>query len=161
MRELQSFKKVKIRWQPLREVLISSYLTREIGPGQCEVRFFTPVLKLRNSSSQKCQYSLMKRETSPSIEGVFRNGESIPYESGSGSLCCQIELEAGQECELRIAYKPPERAVFVPSLKYRWHTFTRRRLCEIRDNFFCKTPRLLTVAERAKGLVSGRSLSKV
>jgi hypothetical protein len=161
VRELQSFKNVRLRWQPLREAVISSYVTREIGPGHREVRFFTPVLRLRNDSPQRCLYTLIKEETSRSVEGMFRQGEGIPYENGSGSLCCQTELEPGEESELRIAYKAPEKAVFVPSLKYRWQTFTRRRMCEMRDNFVSKSPRLLTVARRAKALVSGRSLSKV
>jgi hypothetical protein len=140
------------RWMPLHGTLTSTFVVKQVGPGHCAARFFTPLLKLRNTNGEPCLYSLMKPEAHGLVEAVTVGGESVPFEWESGFLKCDIRLGAGDERDVKVLYRAAEKRTYHyrRSWSFQSRVFARRMLSDMRDNYLSKSDRLLAAAEKVK-----------
>ena len=155
--QLDAIGTTKPTWVPLREAVTSSCVMRPTGESQYQVRFFTPVFKLRNPTDRRCSFSLMKPETTDSVTEVVWGKRSIPFEVKSGHLRCEVEAAPGQEQELKVVYREVPKNPHRPSIKYRSKVFVRRLLSDARDNYLSRSSFLLAAARKAKKIARRRS----
>ncbi|MGO9527334.1 MAG: hypothetical protein ACLPT4_06535 [Verrucomicrobiia bacterium] len=139
-------------WMPLHGTLTSSFVVKPMGPGHYAARFFTPLLRLRNTNGEPCLYSLMKPEAPGLVEAVTVGGERVPFEWQSGFLKCDVRLGAGDEREVKVLYRTAEKRTYHyrRSWSFQSRVFARRMLSDMRDNYLSKSDRLLATAERVK-----------
>jgi hypothetical protein len=139
-------------WMPLNRTLTSTFVVKQVGPGHYAARFFTPLLRLRNTNDEPCLYSLMKPEAPELVEAVTVGGERVPFEWQSGFLKCDVRLGPGDEREVKVLYRTAEKRIYHyrPSWNFRSRVFARRMLSDVRDNYLSKNDRLLAAAEKVK-----------
>jgi len=140
------------RWMPLHGTLKSTFVVKQMGPGHCAARFFTPLLKLRNTHGEPCLYTLMKPEAPGVVEAVTVGGASVPFEWESGFLKFDVRLGAGDERDVRVLYQAVEKRAHQHrrSWSFQSRVFARRMLSDMRDNYLSKSDRLLAAAEKVK-----------
>ncbi|HTS19498.1 MAG TPA: hypothetical protein VMP11_18120 [Verrucomicrobiae bacterium] len=150
-RELATFKNPPA-WKPLREALASAVVVKSTGPGHYAARCFTTDVRLRNTEGGRCRYSLKKAEMQGLVRAVIARGVPIPFEWQSGFLTCEVWLEPGEECEIRLEYGRTENHnhPYRRSWNFRSRVFARRILSDLRDNYLARNERLLATAERVK-----------
>jgi hypothetical protein len=150
-RELATFDTVPL-WMPLQGTLTSSFVVRSVGHGHYAARFFTPLLRVRNTDGEPRLYSLSKSDAPELVEAVTVAGERVPFDWQSGLLTCEVHLGPGEERELKLVYRKAEAQThhYRRSWNFRSRVFARRILSDVRDNYLSKNDRLLTAAERVK-----------
>jgi hypothetical protein len=144
----------KLVWMPLLQTLSSSCLMREVAARRNEVRFVTPVFSFTNPTAERRSFVFRKPETSRRIAKCLWGGSDLAFESESGSLCFEAELDPGEQQRLEIVYEPPGQVVFSPSLKYRSRVLVRRLLSDLRDNYLSRSSLALSVSKTAAKLMS-------
>ncbi len=151
MRELATLDTPPV-WMPLHEALTSTFVVKRAGPGHYAARFFTPLLRLRNTDGEPCLYSLTKPEEPGLVEAVMVDGESVPFEWQSGFLKCDVHLGTGEERDVKVLYRAAAQRNnhHRRSWNFRSRVFARRMLSDMRDNYLSKSDRLLAAAEKAK-----------
>ncbi|HVM59652.1 MAG TPA: hypothetical protein VMV72_02205 [Verrucomicrobiae bacterium] len=151
VRELAALENAPV-WRPLQETITSSIVVKRMGPGRYGARFFTPVTRLRNTTGERCLYSLKKAEVPDLIEQVTAGGRRVPFGWQAGFLTCEVWLDPGEECEVRLDYRQPENRTheYRRSWSFRSRVFARRMLSDVRDNYLARNDRLLAAAERVK-----------
>jgi hypothetical protein len=139
-------------WMPLHGTLTSTFVVKQMGPGRYAAKFFTPLLRLRNTNGEPCLYSLMKPEAPALVEAVTMGGESVPFEWQSGFLKCDVHLGPGEERDVKVLYRTAGKRTYHyrRSWSFQSRVFARRMLSDMRDNYLSKSDRLLAAAKKVK-----------
>jgi hypothetical protein len=123
-------------WAPLDQIVRRACLQREIEPGTFDVRFYANTFVLENSSEQRLSYRLRRRCTRiESVSGVLLNGSPLTHSFEDGHIVFAVELDAKASVTVRLVNNA-HRAnhIFNGSLPYHIKVWTRRNLCDLRDN---------------------------
>jgi hypothetical protein len=140
-----------VHWSSLATVVSNSFLTRKAPDGTHHVRAYSRTVRVSNDSSSIKRYSI---EWADSGDGAF-----IDHVLMGEMPCCGVEIkDAGRR--LSVELSPGSSQTFslvyrdvhttaVRNLGVRWNTqaFLRRRLSEVRDNYFSKNQSLLRAAK--------------
>jgi hypothetical protein len=123
-------------WAPLDQIVRQACLQREVQSGKLEVRFYTNLFALKNSSTERLAYRLVRQCTRPElIREVLVNEVPVECVFESGQLFFSFELEPQSAATVRVVQNGPHtNQVFKGSLSYRANVWCRRSLCDLRDN---------------------------
>jgi hypothetical protein len=123
-------------WAPLDQIVRRSCLQRELEPGKLDVRFYTDLFVLENSSAQKLSYRLARRCTrSDSIRGVLVNGMPVDHAFDDDQVVFSFDLDPQTVATVRVVQNDlGTNHAFKASLSYRVRVWARRSLCDLRDN---------------------------
>lgn len=97
---------------PLHGTLTSTFVVKQVGPRHYAARFFTSLLRLRNTNGEPCLYSLMKPEAPGLVEAVTVGGESVPFEWQCGFLKFDVRLGTGDERKVKVLYCTAEKRTY-------------------------------------------------
>jgi hypothetical protein len=135
---------------------MSSCVLKQTGDNQFALRHYTPEFRYKNPTLTDLTLSLEKPEEDGSVEAVLVGSSKVPFEIHSGFLQYVTRVGAGKELSVKVLHrqaKPVRRKV---SWKYRLGVSGRRLLSDMRDNQLARSPRLLSVAEKAKNILAGK-----
>jgi hypothetical protein len=143
-----------IVWTDLEHVCESSWLTRQ-APGGTQIRAYVATVRLRNSGSDARAFRVEKTGVPGDVKAVTVNGEPIAFTVGEHSVTCDVVLGAGAEGIVHFQHAPSRTPIdeAAPTLKTRLRVFARRRLSEVRDNYFDRSPLLTEIARAGKHLL--------
>jgi hypothetical protein len=148
-----------IQWGSLGAILQNSYLEREEKSGIAYIKFYTPRLIIKNESSVKKRYMLLKRENGEiPVVKVKKDGQPISFSTKDGSLHIQIDLDAYSRAFLEVEYKnllPDE--LIKAGIGYHTRVFFRRHISEFRDNYLSKNDFLLNATQRLRKIFFQRN----
>jgi len=139
-----------ISWSSLEKIADNSTLKRKGPDGTVEVRPYSRNVLISNGSGSMERFSIKwehSGQCSP-IEQVFRDGARFSdAESDDTGMRVLAELPPGASQVFSIVYRNDQAAVGTPGLKWDAKAFLRRRLSEVRDNYFSKNEHVLTAAK--------------
>jgi hypothetical protein len=142
-----------LEWKGLWEILVRSYVEREVSQGIIQCKIYTNHQIIENWGARDGTYLITKDEsgTTP-IQGVFVNGKKTPFViAGNSVLRLQVEIPAKSSATIRIHYRN-----ILPDAERREHfmettqVLMRRVLSEFRDNVLCKNDLLLSAAHQVR-----------
>ncbi len=127
----------RLEWSNLGTICSRACLKRVTPQGDVHVRFYASRFWLENNGTRTQTFLLSRRRTPEgSLPEVTVNGRQWAREQRGDSLIFNVSLEPGQQADIRILSH--DAAAFVswqPTLTLRAKVFTRRVLCEFRDNY--------------------------
>lgn len=131
-----------LAWRSLGEVVRHSFRQRELASGAVEIEMYGSELRARNWFAEPRRFCIRKQEASPSTIREIRSGvQQVAWTTLDGHVYLEIELDAGEECAIEIAYEMvPEPDMRGEGLRYRAKAMARRYLSELRDNYVTRTP---------------------
>jgi hypothetical protein len=145
-----------LRWRSLGDVIRRSYLCRFDSDGVAQVRMFATELLLKNDSDTEREYRIEKPDAgSVGIKQVIADGQSLNWHTDGFLASFVCSIPPGKEVLLRVRYSGPASQNGQNQNRHRFFKVaTRRYLCEFRDNFLSRHDRLMTVAKRARSIVT-------
>jgi hypothetical protein len=131
----------KMCWSDLETVLLNSTLRRRTSEGAYEVRAYSSTVRITNDQDSRQQFSVAWDHSGqcPSVEEVLQGGAPYHcYEVDDSHIRLSAELGPGESQVFSAVYRNDHSAL--PGLGLQWNAraFIRRRLCEVRDNYFSK-----------------------
>jgi hypothetical protein len=140
----------EIRWCSLRTAIENSWLTRRGENGEIEVRVYSKINRISNTSASPQQYAVKWPERgAPDIERVELDGASCEYAWGDdGGVRFHMTVGPGESRLFSVIHKN-NFGVSDANTRLGWtaKAFMRRRLSEIRDNYLSRNPQLLSAAK--------------
>lgn len=138
-----------IHWSNLAAAVDNSILRRRAPDGSHQVRAYASAVRITNDLTSSERFSVEWVQSSPGalVEQVLQDGTPCrSFEVDDAGTHLTVELAPGSSQTLtlvhRNAHVTPRNLGFRRNVK----AFVRRRLCEARDNYLCKNPRILNVA---------------
>jgi hypothetical protein len=130
--------KLPIVWRCLGDVLKRSYRQKQVSDNSVEIEMYGSELLVENSSNRTKTYSVRRRESHPEhIESLCAGSDQLSWESVEDYIQFKLSVRPGESALLTLRFKADddvshEHQSFVDSAK----TTLRRRLSEMRDNYF-------------------------
>ena len=139
--------KTNLRWTSLGGVARRSYKRRGMPGAVPEIEMYASELTLENSSDEATRYAIRRSESDPcSITSIQAGAQPTSARYRDGHIRFEIELEPRRSTIVRVQFREvhhdeAEKKAFSTELR----TTLRRRLCEVRDNYFMKyTPAFIS-----------------
>jgi hypothetical protein len=139
-----------IHWSNLSTIARNSVLWRRTPDGVQHVRAYAGVLQLSNESGSVARCSIeweSSGEQEIAVVEVVQNGTRIDFTRGPAWIQFIVDLPAGSWRTYRLVHQNPYRDLASLGFRRKMKAFVRRRLSEIRDNYFSKNPYVLTAAK--------------
>lgn len=138
-----------VHWMPLGALLGSYCLWRESGTGNVLVRHFCPELVFRNTFDIDRVFQFEKSDHLNNVQAVLLNGTPIPFQQTNDLITYSAHITAGST--VKITLRPANTSLTGrhTSVNYRINVFTRRKLCDFRDNVLARNHLLLSLVKRA------------
>ena len=97
-------------------------------------------LTVENPSGEAKHFVVRRRESDPSLIKSIRIGaQPIPSNISEGNIIFEIELQPRNSATVRVQFHDLHQSqASKRDLLYEIRTLLRRRLCEVRDNYFMK-----------------------
>ena len=139
-----------ISWSSLEKIADNSTLKRRRPDGTVEIRPYSRNVLISNDSGSMERFSIEwghSGQCSP-VEQVFRDG--VPFsdiELDDTGMRVLAELPPGASQVFSIVYRNDHAAFRNPGFMWDAKAFLRRRLSEVRDNYFSKNEHILTAAK--------------
>jgi hypothetical protein len=155
---LNSFE--RLQWSGLQKLMMKSYLERQISKEITLCRLFTNHHVIENTAERERTFIVTKFEPGDvPIQNVLVNGQNTMFKVGGNALEFATRIPALSSTEVSIVYRN-----LLPNAEpgqgfaSRSRIWTRRMLCEFRDNVLCRSDLLLA---NARALHRGLSRSYV
>jgi hypothetical protein len=139
-----------ISWSNLENVVDNSTLRRRRPDGTVEVRPYTSKVLIANDSASVRRYSIEWGHTAQSspIEQLLRDGTLFTgVEFDERGVRVLAELPPGASHIFSLVYRNDHTLLGKPGFMWDLHTFLRRRLSEVRDNYLSKNQHLMSAAK--------------
>ena len=132
--------KSNLRWTNLSEVARRSCKRRDVPGAIPEVEMYASELTLENSSDQTTRYAVRRRESDPSaVTSIQVGSQPTTCRYSDGYVKFEIELQPRCGATVRVQFRDiHHEEVEKKVLSTEIRTMLRRRLCEVRDNYFMK-----------------------
>jgi hypothetical protein len=130
-------------WRSLGEVVRRSCRQRPLSEEVTQVQMYGKELQLENPSGQMKQFSVQRRESTPSvIDEIFAGGRGVSWKTSGDQIQFQVEVKARDKIIIQLRYHELAEVRSTENLNDRARTMLRRYLCELRDNYIHKLPSL-------------------
>ena len=139
-----------ISWSSLEKIADNSTLKRRRPDGTVEVRAYSRNVVISNDSGSMERFSIEWGHSGQcsSIEQVFRDGTRFSdIELDDTGMRILTELLPGASQVFSVVYRNDHAAFGNPGFMWDAKAFLRRRLSEVRDNYFSKNEHVLTAAK--------------
>jgi hypothetical protein len=153
---LNSFK--DLQWSSLDEIMMRSYLKREISREAVACRVYTNRNVIRNDAERERKFIFTKFEPGEtSVQNVLVNGESTEFTVHDDLLQFTTRIPALSHIVVKIIYKNElPRVQPAQGLATRTQVWTRRTLSEFRANVLCRGDALVSGARAIQSRLAGR-----
>ena len=140
----------EVHWSSLATVVSHSTLARKAPDGTYHVRAYSGTVRVANDSHSLRRYIIEWEGVcgGDAVAQVLMDG--IPcdgFEIDDSLLRLPVELAPGRSSTFTVVYHNHRAAVSTLGLRWNTQAFVRRRLSEVRDNYFSKNQHLLTAAK--------------
>lgn len=145
-----------ITWTDLEELCSSAYVVRESPSEDLYVRAFGSVLRLKNRRDQRSRFMVSNVGVPTDLASVTWNGRAIDFAEHVSGVRCEVVLDSGEQGVLCF-HRPADgvhREAVTPPARDRFKAFSRRLLCEIRDNYLDRSATLSEFARRGKSFLA-------
>jgi len=139
-----------IEWRGLAHIAQNSYLERDAGDGEKEIKLFSNRCVFNNSSPVRQHYTITKEEWGAvPIRRVLIDGENVSYDRHGRSISMVTTIPPENGVELQIEYEDlygdggTTEIVREPSA-----IWLRRYLSEFRDNYVSKSDIMTSIANK-------------
>ena len=139
-----------ISWSNLESVVDNSTLKRRRPDGTVQVRPYSRNVRVTNDSASVERTSIEWDQSGqrPPIEQVLRDGTRFPgVEFDDAGIRVLTELPPGASQIFSVVHRNDHAVLGNPGLRWDAKVFLRRRLSEIRDNYFSKNRHVLSAAK--------------
>jgi hypothetical protein len=138
-----------IQWSNLETVVANSLLQRRASDGSRQIRSYASIVRITNDLPSWERFSVewaqSKRNTL--VEHVLQEGTARQdFEVDDKGVRLTVEIPPRGSQTLSLVHRRTHAALKGLGFRRNAEAFIRRRLSEIRDNYLCKTPRVLAVA---------------
>ena len=153
---LNSFK--DLQWCSLDEIMMRSYLEREMSREAVACRVYTNRNLIKNDAERDRQFIVTKFEPGDSsVRNVLVNGESIEFTVHNDVFQFTTNIPALSHIVVKIVYKNElPRVQPAQGLATRTQVWTRRMLSEFRANVLCRGDALVSGARFLQSRLAGR-----
>lgn len=145
-----------LRWCSLGDAVSHSFKVRKHTSGARAIRMYAERLVIRNSSFEPQEVVAIKEESDPnSVRAVMVNQKTIGHAWEGSYLQFNLTMQPGERVEIRVIYfDKPDIDSHEEGIAYQTKVLLRRRLSEIRDNYFSQSNLLSAAAARVKRFLS-------
>lgn len=142
-----------IVWSNLSTILNNCYQVRLIKPSFHECAVYSNAIILANPLEEPMRYRVTKPEHNPtSLASVLYDDVPMDYGFSHDQIISEITIAPYSQSRITYTYKKPPRSNFHYSLQESCEIRIRRVLCNVRDNYFSKIPKLLSIAQRIRNV---------
>jgi len=141
----------KIRWSNVGDLVSKSTLRLRAPDGSYHVRAYSRSVQVSNDSGivQRCLIEWKQSGQSSALDDqVLQDGKPCgSYTLGDGVIRVSVDLLPGNSREFSVVHQNTHEKM--DTLGFRWNVkaFVRRRLSELRDNYFSKSSWVLAAAK--------------
>jgi hypothetical protein len=153
---LNSFK--DLQWCSLDEIMMRSYLEREISREAVACRVYTNRSLIKNDAEHDRMFIITKFEPGEiPVRNVLVNGESAEFSVHDDVLQFTMNIPALSHIVVKIVYRNElPRVQPAQGLATRTQVWTRRMLSEFRANVLCRGDALVSSARSLQSRLAGR-----
>jgi hypothetical protein len=140
----------EVHWSGLATAVSNSILTRREADGTYQIRAYSGTVRISNDSDFIRRYSIGWSDScnAASIEQVLMDGMPCSgFSVDDAGLRLSVEIAPQSSHEFFLVYRNAHANVQDLDISWNARAFLRRRLSAIRDNYFSKNQRLLTIAK--------------
>jgi hypothetical protein len=130
-----------IEWKSIGEIVKKTYLERKAEDGRVDIKMFSNVCEIENHWGRDTLFVVSKKENDGNlVRDVTVNGRAIKHDVEDGNLKFEVQIEEGATYTISINYKDDYPLLFEKQpFGERIKAFSRRRICEMRDNYLWKS----------------------
>jgi hypothetical protein len=152
-----------IRWSDLETAVTNSILGLRTSNAICHIRAYSRTVRIANDGDSAQRFSVEWNHSGqcPPVEQVLQDGRPYhPYEVDDSGIRLSVDLAPGNSRAFSVVYRNDYSSL--EGLGFRWgaKAFIRRRLSEVRDNYFSKNHHVLNVAKALQRRILARSDTK-
>ena len=138
-----------IHWSNLETVVGNSVLQRRTSDGCHQIRSYAGIVRITNDrpSCERFSVEWVQSRRNTFVKHVLQEGKHRQdFEIDDVGIRLTVEMPPGSSQTLSLVHHTTHAALKSLGFRRNVEAFMRRRLSEVRDNYLCKNPRVLTVA---------------
>jgi hypothetical protein len=139
----------RIQWSNIGTVVANSVLRRQAPDGGHHIRSYAAIVRVTNNlpASEKVCVEWVQARRNKLVDHVLQEGTPRhDFEIDDTGIRLSVEIRAGQSQTLSLVHHGTQSRLRSLGFRRGVQAFMRRRLSEVRDNYLCKSPRVLAAA---------------